>query len=267
MSGSVHAVECVAFGVQFRLLAESDELLMKMKLCVPWGTELAACSQAKTFALFQNGLRTGYRFLIEGEVAGESARLEIILEQLTRELMVHVAEYAPHHVFVHAGVVGWKGRVVVMPGKSFAGKTTLVAELVRAGAAYYSDEYAVIDACGMVHPYARDLQMRRAGTPEQRGVNVTELGGVAANEAGAVSHVVFTDYARDARWEPVAISRGQAVLEMMRHTIAIQREPARVMTVLAKMMEHADAVRSVRGEAGEVARWMMDALSARGDSA
>ena len=68
--------------------------------------------------------------------------------------MVHVANYAPDRVFVHAGVVAWRGRALVLPGTSFAGKTTLVAELVRAGAIYYSDEYAVLDEQGRVHPYS-----------------------------------------------------------------------------------------------------------------
>ena len=56
-------------------------------------------------------------------------------------------------VFVHAGVVGWKGHAIVIPGRSRSGKTTLVAELVKAGAEYYSDEFAVLDAEGRVHPF------------------------------------------------------------------------------------------------------------------
>jgi serine kinase of HPr protein (carbohydrate metabolism regulator) len=207
-------------------------------------------------------MSAGYRLLIGDEIVGESAELQIILEQLRRELMVHVAERAPELVFVHAGVVGWKGRAVVLPGMSFAGKTTLVAELVRLGATYYSDEYAVIDACGRVHPYARELQMRTRGGVEQRGVSVAELGGVAAKRPARVSHVVFTEYAEGARWEPERMSRGSAVLEMMRHSIALQRAPARVMAALAKMMETAEAVRGVRGEASEMAQWMLDAVSA-----
>jgi hypothetical protein len=66
----------------------------------------------------------------------------------------HIALHAPEHVFVQAGVVGVGERAMVLPGKSFAGKTTLVAALVRAGAEYWSDEYAVLDANGDVHPYA-----------------------------------------------------------------------------------------------------------------
>src|SRR4051812_15498788 len=52
-----------------------------------------------------------------------------------------VAERAPDHLFVHAGVVGWEGRAIVMPGASFAGKTTLVQAWLEAGATYYSDEF------------------------------------------------------------------------------------------------------------------------------
>jgi hypothetical protein len=65
-----------------------------------------------------------------------------------------VAEHAPDHLFVHAGVVGWEGRAIVMPGTSFAGKTTLVRAWLEAGATYYSDEFAVLDRAGRVHPFA-----------------------------------------------------------------------------------------------------------------
>ena len=80
----------------------------------------------------------------------------------------YVAEEARRGVFVHAGVVGWKGRALVLPGKSGAGKTTLVAELIRAGATYYSDEYAVLDERGRVHPYARPLAVRVDGRRQRR---------------------------------------------------------------------------------------------------
>ena len=77
--------------------------------------------------------------------------LDLILDTLESDLQLHVAEQARRRLFVHAGVVGWKGRAIVIPGRSFTGKTTLVAELVRAGASYYSDEYALIDSRGKIH--------------------------------------------------------------------------------------------------------------------
>ena len=75
-----------------------------------------------------------------------------------------VAERAPDHLFVHAGVVGWEGRAIVMPGASFAGKTTLVQAWLEAGATYYSDEFAVLDRAGRVHPFARPLAIRDGST-------------------------------------------------------------------------------------------------------
>ena len=63
-----------------------------------------------------------------------------------------VAERAPDHLFVHAGVVGWEGRAIVMPGASFAGKTTLVAGLARGG-------------CDVLLRRVRGARPRRARTP------------------------------------------------------------------------------------------------------
>ena len=56
-------------------------------------------------------------------------------------------------LFIHTGVVGWQGRAIVIPGRSMTGKTTPVKVLVEAGATYYSDEFAVLDKQGQVHPY------------------------------------------------------------------------------------------------------------------
>jgi hypothetical protein len=66
-----------------------------------------------------------------------------------------VAENARRWIFVHAGVVAWRGQAIVIPGATQSGKTSLVAALVRAGAEYFSDEYAVFDARGRVHPLPR----------------------------------------------------------------------------------------------------------------
>src|SRR3954468_7334834 len=66
--------------------------------------------------------------------------IEPCLEALERDARHTVAAMSKQRVFIHAGVVGWGGGSSVLPGASFSGKTTLVAELVRPGAASYSDE-------------------------------------------------------------------------------------------------------------------------------
>src|SRR5207247_125098 len=79
----------------------------------------------------------------------------------------------------HAGAVAHRGRIALLPGQSFAGKTTLTAALVELGALYYSDEFAVLDADGLVHPYAKDLSIRDHGRMQRSDTPVETLGGLA----------------------------------------------------------------------------------------
>jgi len=255
--------DCIAFGVRFELVADSGDLLARMMRCAPHSTEACAgnADDVRQFALLANGSGTGYRLLTADEIAAEGAELQPVLDRFARDLMVHVADHAPDRVFVHAGVVGWQGQALVLPGTSYAGKTTLVSELVRAGATYYSDEYAVLDEEGRVHPYPRELQMRQPGGTEQSPVPVEHLSGTAGTVPLHVSHVVFSQYVEGGVWNPVPVSPGMAALEMLRHAIPVRRTPARVMATLAALMETAVALHSERGEAAETASALLIAMA------
>ena len=89
-----------------------------------------------------------------------SQSLNTALKTLQKEIHICVAEHSKTFVFIHAGVVAWKNRVIVFPGSSHAGKSTLVWSLLQAGAVYYSDEYAVFDENGYVHPFALPVALR-----------------------------------------------------------------------------------------------------------
>ena len=51
-------------------------------------------------------------------------------------------------VAIHSGVVAWNGCAALLPGASHAGKTTLVTGLLKRGAVYSSDEYALLGCRG-----------------------------------------------------------------------------------------------------------------------
>jgi hypothetical protein len=55
--------------------------------------------------------------------------LEVLLRAFEANIQLHVAEMAPEHVFVHAGVVGWRRGIHSRPQLL----ATLVTELVRSG--------------------------------------------------------------------------------------------------------------------------------------
>ena len=261
-----HVLDMVAYGVPFRLAAESPEILERMRRHAPYGSAacLASASGARSFALRAAQFGATYQVLADGELLVDGAAMASALIQLGGHLMSHVAEYAPEFVFVHAGVVAWQGRALLLPGISHAGKSTLVAELVRAGATYYSDEFALLDSHGRVHPFARDLRIRQPGKPDQTSVPVTQLNGRAGTQALPVAMIVFTEYAKDACWAPQPVSRGRAVLEMLLHAAPVQRTPARVLATVSATVQNAVVWKSSRGEAAAAAQALIAALAAEG---
>jgi hypothetical protein len=190
-----------------------------------------------------------------------SVELENVLRSLESDMQHFVAEAAPRRVFVHAGVVAWRGRAVLIPGRSFSGKTTLVAELVRAGAVYYSDEYAVLDSNGRVHPYARPLSIRQAESPNSERRHVESFGGSRGAQPLSVGLVVVTEYKSGARWRPRRLSAGQGALALLNHTISIQRNPEATLPVLKRVASHARILKGARGEANGVADCILKSLS------
>ena len=171
---------------------------------------------------------------------------------------ITVAEHAASCVFVHAGVVGWKGRAIVFPARSFQGKSTLVTELVRLGAEYFSDEYAVIDEEGLVHAFPRPITLR-SGTErmEIRDLDPSRVGDVA-REPCPVEGVLFTEYKQRAVWRPEPISLGKGILEIIQHTIPFTRGPGYSLKVLNTALNRAIIVKSPRGDAGKFARIILD---------
>src|ERR1700693_1845499 len=129
--------------------------------------------------------------------------LEETLTQIETELELYIADRAPRRTFVHAGVVGWNGQAILIPGRSFSGKSSLVNALVKAGASYYSDEFAVLDERGRVHPYPIPLGIRpgRDGAPRMK-CRVEELGGVAGVGPLPVGLVLITRYVSGTRFRP-----------------------------------------------------------------
>src|SRR3981081_1586869 len=175
-----------------------------------------------------------------------------VLEAFESHVQLTVAEHAPRRIFVHAGVVGWKDRAILIPGLSHSGKTTLVDQLIRAGATYYSDEYAVLDERGRVHPDPRALGMRSPNSFESKKVRAEDIGAAGGSNPLRVGLVVSTNFKDGARWRPRPLSRGKGVLELMANTVSARSQPELALTVLPKALESARILKGVRGEAAEI---------------
>ncbi len=169
-------------------------------------------------------------------------------------IRIKIAENTREWVFIHAGVVAWKGRAIVIPANSFGGKTSLVAELVRNGAEYYSDEYAVLDGKGLVHSFPRDLSIRYFdGELREKRVDPGTLGGRVGRGEIPIGLVLLTEYKADGVWNPQTLTAGQGIIEMIPHTISRRSNTEFSLKVLNTSVSNAIMLKGPRGEASDFA--------------
>jgi hypothetical protein len=149
----------------------------------------------------------------------------------------------------------------VIPGRSFSGKSTLTAELVKAGMTYYSDEYAVLDAQGRVHHYARPLSIRENGYLEKpKKYKVEAFGGRPGSKPLPVGLVVVSKYKPGAKWRPRHLSAGEGALALLANTVSARREPQTTLATLQKVVSRASVVQGQRGEAQQVIDYVLAEL-------
>jgi len=195
---------------------------------------------------------------------------EVILEEFSIEeswafiksqIRITVAEFSEEYVFLHAGVVGWKGRAVIMPGKSFAGKTTLVSEFVKRGADYYSDDLTVIDKNGYVHPFPKKLSIRGIlENNEQVDFEVEELGGSRGLDPIPVGALILTEYKKHKKPEFSRCSVGHGIMKSIENSLSVRQSPKFVINVLNKITKDAIILESSRREAKEFVDFFLKLL-------
>lgn len=206
----------------------------------------------------RRGFRAKHVLFMNASSIEHSPDLEYILDRLEADVQLYVAERARRRIFVHAGVVGWKGTAILLPGRTLCGKTSLVAELLRLGATYYSDEYAPLDAKGRVHPYPRLLSVR-SGTadprPDRRSAG--DLGAPTGRGPLPVGLVAFTHYKPGARWRPHALTPGQGAIALLENAVPARRRPEACLATFRQVVRSARILKGARGEAAEMAEALL----------
>jgi hypothetical protein len=265
--GWAAGISFVAYGVRVGVRVNRPEALGQLVELFPPGWRPASSNKVeRLYSLIVGGegrRGTARRFnILYGDILKLARGMDFgqVLDAFESDLHLYVAESARRRTFIHAGVVGWKNRAIIIPGRSFSGKTTLVAELVRAGATYYSDEYAVIDARGRVHPYSRPLSIRAEG--EFKGVkhSIESLGGAPGVKPLQARLVVVSQYRPGARWRPRELSEGQGALALLANTVAARRQPETALATIQRVVSGARIINSARGEARQVAEAILSEL-------
>jgi hypothetical protein len=164
-------------------------------------------------------------------------------------------------VLIHAGVViDHAGRAVVLPARSGAGKTTLVAGLVIDGYGYFSDEAAAIDpTTGAIHAFPKALTVKQ-GNPI---LALAPHGGAADTMAGEQWHadpdelrpgaavpgprelgtIVFPEYAPGSPSLVTALTRAEGCGGLLRNVTNPGQHGAGALAPLAALASRAPAWR------------------------
>jgi hypothetical protein len=243
-----------AFGARIGIRVSDAAVLGRLPARLPPGwTPSGSPVVDHLYSLVVGGRRAQvrrYNLLYSGVLRrARSQDLDRVLDVFESDLRLSVAARARRRVFVHAGVVAWNGRAILLPGRSCSGKTTLVAALLQAGATYYSDEFAVLDRRGRVHPFPKPLSIREG---EGRGIRMYPpevLGGVQGVGPLPVGLVVVSEYRCGARWLPTRLTPGQGLLALLSNTVPARLRPAASVAALQRVVSRAVILKGARGEA------------------
>ena len=204
-------------------------------------------------------MRSFHLLYVNGTQAARSLELCDVLAGFTSRLQMTVAERSRRGLFVHAGVVEWNGSAILIPGRTFSGKSRLVLAFIRAGARYYSDEYAIVEKNGLIRPFSRPISIRSDDGTERRDVYWPEIG--AELPAIPVGWIIVTTFRSGSRWRPRNMTAGEAILSLFANTVSARRRPREAFAALDRVVAGAVRLKGVRGEADELVQVFLSTSS------
>lgn len=258
----VEGIAAEAQGIRIGLRASAPGVLEVLLDALPPGWT-AVSSGEPVHALYSvissEAPMPEHRLYAGPRLVQSSPSLAVVRRELEAYIDTVLAVSAPKRLWLHAGVVADGDRAIVLPGSSGAGKTTLVRALLDRGARYYSDDAAVLDARGRVHPYARPLAMRARGVPlARRRLAVPEAS--VGRDPLPVGLIVITRWREGARFRPAPMAGARSVLRLLEHALSARARPEATLRALGRLMARAAVFEGDRGDADRAAESILQLL-------
>lgn len=161
---------------------------------------------------------------------------------------------------VHAGAVSLKGKALLIPGSTHAGKSSLVAELIRRGGELLSDEYALVDEEGRIHSYPRPMLLRN-GSPQQSLVLPQDLNASFAHRPVPARWIMALDYDPQTGWNIKEISQGEAVMLLLCNTPHEMEQSPQMISYFSRLAAQVVCYSGTRGDVADAADRVLELTS------
>jgi hypothetical protein len=191
-----------------------------------------------------------YRLAIDGIEATSSPNVSELILATLKAIDDAVIYRLQTLKAVHAGAVVFQSQAILFPGVTHAGKSSLVAELLRRGARLLSDEYALIDKAGRVHSYPRPIMLRDS-RHMQSPVLPGEFGSQFTTGPVPVGWIMALEYWPESIWEVRDVPQGEALMILLRNT---PHPMADSPEMISSFMNAVSSARCLTGYRGHVAQ-------------
>jgi hypothetical protein len=254
--GWAAGISVVSYGLRIGVRSNNNTVLDRVRERLPVGWKPADSPAVDNLysILAPRGSETSKvrRFNLLYKGVGRLSRtmdLDELLHEFEIDVHSYVAALAKRRIFLRAGVVGWRGQAIVLLEQNLDAESSLVGAFVRSGATYYSDEFAVLDSHGLVHPYP---WRRRTTSRRIEGSRLVLSSANIAAKPLPIALIVSSTYRPGAKWRPRSMSKGKAALALFTRVMSERQSPENLIRRLGQVASAAKVIKGMRGEADNV---------------
>ncbi len=239
----------LGWGVSARVTASSEKLLRRTLLGLPSGFRVwQRLSSGPLFSVRAVGanieVTAGDRLVFLGP---SRTALGLAVEAWFETL---ASTCSGKFAFLHAGGVEIEGKAILFPGRSHAGKSTLVTAFLKRGASYLSDDMVPIDGELRAHPFPRPIGLRPKTGGVSKRTPFKKLGAKPADRALPIALVWCGVYDPLATGPTFERRRGAAAFaELFAHAPGAQIRPEVIVPILSGVARRVPVFSGVRGDA------------------
>jgi hypothetical protein len=169
------------------------------------------------------------------------------MARLESDLGLFTAEHLADRVAVHAAVLSINRAVILLPGKSMTGKSSLCVAAHRLGHLVHSDEYALVDPeTGSVMGWSRPVRQRNGDGTVQRLPLHSSMTDTAVTLVAGLAYD-----SSDPFWKVAELSPAEIATLLLMNTVCGESRPEFAFRGALAVARGCHGIQGVRGEAQE----------------